>query len=335
MPTTQENKETFQMVSNHMRGSLKLETTSATPNVLAGKDFSIYVIIRNPFPVPVTIYGAETHIPIELTDETWRKSYIEQIKIERINKIENAKILNKFVLVFFLRLYYSILNYLSIFNTGSGPRIAISITANLKEALIEREKYSVQSSHITAARDVHIGDQLSYSFGDKTIEEIRQIIWEMNEHKQGRQPIVLNPGDSVVQHFILKTSKWILFAPIAHTFQIQVRYESDKLLHMDSVPFEVNIRAAIGSTLIGSIIGSILGTVVNKTNKYDSIYDVGQILLTSTIFAIIIVVAFARKNNVQQIISVEDFWGGLFLGFLVGYSGESFIDSVIATPKSN
>jgi hypothetical protein len=39
----------------------------------------------------------------------------------------------------------------------------------------------------------------------------------------------------------------------------------------------------------------------------------------------IVVVAFARKKDAQPILSVEDFWGGVFVGFLVGYTGKSFL----------
>ncbi|NEQ77883.1 MAG: hypothetical protein F6K24_29775 [Okeania sp. SIO2D1] len=42
-----------------------------------------------------------------------------------------------------------------------------------------------------------------------------------------------------------------------------------------------------------------------------------------------IIVAFARKSNVQQVVSVKDFWGGIFTGFLVGYTGEEFVKSLL------
>ncbi|NEN93685.1 MAG: hypothetical protein F6K48_34365 [Okeania sp. SIO3H1] len=35
-------------------------------------------------------------------------------------------------------------------------------------------------------------------------------------------------------------------------------------------------------------------------------------ILRTIIFSLIVIVAFARKSNVQQVVSVEDFWGGIF-----------------------
>ena len=88
------------------------------------------------------------------------------------------------------------------------------------------------------------------------------------------------------------------------------------------------------SSIFGAIIGSILGLIVSENGKFGNFQDIlsKDFLLNmsrTVIFALIIIVAFARKSNVQQVVSVEDFWGGLFTGFLVGYSGDSFIQSIL------
>lgn len=316
------------VLATALRGALKLETTSATPLVSAGKEFSIYLIIRNPFAIPVTIFGAETHIPIELNDELWRKRKIEEFLLERLLLIEDLKDKKKRWRIFWLRVFY-FLQDLFPKKIENSPRVAVAVSTDTE--VTKRQKNIVMGS-LTAGGEVKIGDVFNLNITDMTQEEIRKLIWEINEYRIGRYPLVLNPGDSVVQHFILKTNNWIIFTPIEHTFQIQVRYVIDESTHIDTIPYSLNIKASIASTLIGSIVGSLLGSAVNKSNEFTSAWDIGKILLTSTIFAIIIVIAFARKNNVQQIISIEDFWGGLFLGFLVGYTGESFINSVINVP---
>ena len=43
----------------------------------------------------------------------------------------------------------------------------------------------------------------------------------------------------------------------------------------------------------------------------------------------------ARKSSTQQIVSVEDFWGGLLIGFLVGYLGEAYFRGIIGTTGTN
>jgi len=51
-----------------VRGNLSILVSSSEPVVTASGDFSIFVEIRNPFDVPVTVYSVQTHIPTELVD---------------------------------------------------------------------------------------------------------------------------------------------------------------------------------------------------------------------------------------------------------------------------
>jgi hypothetical protein len=41
------------------------------------------------------------------------------------------------------------------------------------------------------------------------------------------------------------------------------------------------------------------------------------------------VVAFARKKDAQPFISIEDFYGGFFVGFSAGYVGKSLLAAVL------
>ncbi len=151
------------------------------------------------------------------------------------------------------------------------------------------------------------------------------------DQKINTSGITLYPGDSLVKHFVLKTRKWLFFSPVSHTFQIQVRYTINNKNHIDTLPFSIDIRAPMRASIIGSIIGSILGFIVSESKNSIDFYSTNFWLSISRtiIFALIIIVAFARKSNVQQVVSVEDFWGGLFTGFLVGYSGDTFIKRIL------
>ena len=169
--------------------------------------------------------------------------------------------------------------------------------------------------------DIHVGN--------RTDEELRSLLRDLSQYERNQPPILLNSGDSIVQHFILRTTGWLLFTPIGYTFQIQIRYKVDETFHVDTVPYQLNIRAALLSSLVGAVLGSLLGTTVSAKNLNLSFTLMITKYLISIIFAFVVVVAFARKNNVQSIVSVEDFWGGLFIGFLVGYSGEDFVAKIL------
>lgn len=327
-----------------VRGALKLEASMSTHVITAGSEFSIYVIIRNPFPVPVIVYSTETHIPVELSDQIWRKMEKKRIQKERnlvlqatvplvqisTEKFQNegqAPIPKTPAQKFSYRLRFMLEDLGSMIQPDAGPRVAVAVSTEEQSLQSFLEPGVVNITGDFVGRDKYINYELV--FGDMSPEEIQQRLFIVHEHMQGRQPIVLHSGDAVVKHFILKTTRWLTFTPIAYTFQIQVKYQVDDLIHIDTVPFNVNIRAATASSLIGAFMGSILGSIVNPKNTFTGWQHLFVTFLTAVIFAVIIVVAFARKSNVQQIVSVEDFWGGIFIGFLVGYSGETFISQVL------
>jgi hypothetical protein len=314
-------------LSKLLRGALKLETSTSTPIVYAGDEFSIYVVIRNPFSVPITIYNTLTHIPAELIDQNQKKIDRQEARQEYLLDMKRAE-------EFFEKLSIWV-NYWSwrlkeTLRPDPGPRIAVAAKTEPPEDAEHTGLLSYIGKDLTLESGDFIGrDKWDLDFGDLDPEEVRQILWDINEYMRGRQPEVLRPGNSVVRHFILRTKRWLIFTPIAHTFQIQVQYEVENHVNVDTTPFSLNIQASITSSMIGAAIGSILGSLVSVNLSGVDTAELFRALLASIIFAIVIVVAFARKSNVQQIVSVEDFWGGIFIGFLVGYAGESFVTSVI------
>jgi uncharacterized YccA/Bax inhibitor family protein len=54
-------------------------------------------------------------------------------------------------------------------------------------------------------------------------------------------------------------------------------------------------------------------------------------LVTYLLGAAMVVVAFARKKEAQPILSIEDFYEGLFIGFLCAYGGNALLNK-IASP---
>lgn len=51
--------------------------------------------------------------------------------------------------------------------------------------------------------------------------------------------------------------------------------------------------------------------------------------LAGILIAAVVVVAFARKKDAQPFITVEDFYGGSFVGFVAGYVGFPLLDSIL------
>jgi hypothetical protein len=386
-------KELKKNKNSDVRGSLKLEASTSKPITAAGEEISIYVVIRNPFSVPVKIFSTETHIPVDIMDQLAQKRYRKKINDSRQALLRNIKqdsseevqenikqdsseevhknikqdssrgarqwlIINalkfKFLVTDIFQFILSleickVFPLFSFLQFEPDERVAIAVTPDEEESsgsLRYLEKPSVKIDNLKGTVNATLGNKidlkienlrgnLNLTTGEtndikKTDDLLSQTSLEIPEEFS----ITLYPGDSLVKHFVLKTRRWLFFNPVSHTFQIQVRYRIDERDHIDTIPFSVDIRAPMRSSIVGAIVGSILGLIVSKNRNFGDFQDIlfKDLLLNMSrtiIFALIIIVAFARKSNVQQVVSVEDFWGGLFTGFLVGYSGDSFIQSIL------
>jgi hypothetical protein len=248
--------------------------------------------------------------------------------------------------------FFQIFGIFRYFKLESDERVAVAVSPEEEESVgslryLDVPVVNMNSSAGTVNAHLTNRIQLNINSSDLTVNLTTGDTEKNNLLKQGDNPSVnenensvevseksgikLYPGDSLVKHFVLKTRIWLFFSPVSHTFQIQVRYRIDERDHIDTIPFSVDIRSPMRSSIVGAIIGSILGFIVsdNKNSIDFSSRSFWLSICRTIIFALIIIVAFARKSNVQQVVSVEDFWGGLFTGFLVGYSGDTFIKSIL------
>ncbi len=114
--------------------------------------------------------------------------------------------------------------------------------------------------------------------------------------------------------------------------------------NQDSVPYKLNVRAPLAALIYGSIVGSLCGYLVRDIFEQRGLEKIIAqptaatmlpwviALLGNVILGVIVVIAFARKRDAQPILAIEDFWGGLFVGVIAGYTGKSLLDRFI--PKA-
>jgi len=154
-------------------------------------------------------------------------------------------------------------------------------------------------------------------------EEMAQTIQNLRQQVEGIDPVVLQPGDSVVHQFVLRTRGWLFFTPLTHAFQIQVNFATEGIRHNQTIPFQLNIRATILAMAIGAIGGAIVGAWLKSltTPVSPSAQPIWRAMTVAVLAGFAVVVAFARKSNAQSLVSVEDFWGGALIGFSVGFFG--------------
>jgi hypothetical protein len=303
-----------------VRGSLKLSVSSSNPQITAGSDFSIFVGIQNPFDVPITIHQVQTHIPVELIDVNGLR-----LDLAKHNK-------EFYSTQFFGNFIESIKYRLTSGRIHSG--IAVAVGTNFDPSA-ERDfiQMTMNLGHVTESSIVGV----QFTFPENpTPEELDQIFRRLIDYKTGLTPVTLQPGDSIIKQFVLRTRHWLFFTPLAHYFRIQVNYVMDGADHSDTIPYEQNIRSTLSAMVVGGASGAILGTLLKHFSSPSEAFtfnnSILQALTVSILASFAIVIAFARKSNTQPIVSVEDFWGGALIGFTVGYFGfEQFSDLFKAT----
>jgi len=163
------------------------------------------------------------------------------------------------------------------------------------------------------------------------------------------QFFAIQPGNTVVYSLVLATRRSVFFRPIEYNLQYSINFsfespqEQPRVGSSAEVPVHTNyasqsltIRAPIGSVMIGAIFGGLAGYLAR------TLQTVGQLptgkpatnwvsflvtLAVTVILSAMAVVFLARKSETQSLVSIEDFWGGLVIGFLVGYTGTSAFES--------
>jgi hypothetical protein len=193
-------------------------------------------------------------------------------------------------------------------------------------------KSFVEMAHISGIRtevgDVTItGLQLNFP-SNPTSEDLDRIFSRITDYQRGLVPVTLQPGDSVVKQFVLRTRRWLFFAPLSHIFQIQVTYSVDKIDHSGTISYEQRIAAPLPSVALGSIAGAATGSILKSLTQHQpGTESLFLPLIVAMLSSIAVTIAFARKVSAQPIISIEDFWGGSLIGFSVGFFGfEQFYD---------
>lgn len=140
----------------------------------------------------------------------------------------------------------------------------------------------------------------------------------------------LQPGDTAVYTVILKSKPHLLYRPTQFKLVFNVAYDFGDMTvtRVNSVEKMLYVRAPIFSIVCGALLGGALGFVAKQLQVFSTLSEVvsaGPHLLLaftlSLILSAVAVVFTARKSDIQSFVSVEDFWGGLVIGFLIGYSG--------------
>jgi hypothetical protein len=152
----------------------------------------------------------------------------------------------------------------------------------------------------------------------------------------------LQPGSTGVYTATLMVKRSITFTPATYRLQFFVNYsfdpplgsgESDapaSSLLTNRIAHELAIRAPIYAVILGSVAGGVIGLIARLLQLHTplTVLDWAVSALLAMVLSGMAVVFLARKSDAQSFVSVEDFWGGMLMGFLIGYTGTSFFSTL-------
>jgi len=297
-----------------------LVVSTSNDEIKAGSNFSIFVTATNPYDVPVTLYQILTHAPVELLD-------INSYRIQVTKRNESMAVANNAGPIArwaaWMRRRFERREDLARSQTGTAIALGTELPPEDAKSLFDTQ---ITVGGVSGDGHTSIAG-VAFNFPENPpAEQLDAIMRRAADYQRGVIPVTLQPDDSVVRQFVLRTKSRILFTPIAHTFEIQATYSVDGLDHTVTIPFRLSIRAAMSSIVVGAFIGAALGSTVKVLSAQNASLHPGNVIKGLTVAVLAsaaVVAAFARRSSAQPFVSIEDFWGGIVIGFSVGYFGFS------------
>lgn len=145
---------------------------------------------------------------------------------------------------------------------------------------------------------------------------------------------LVQPNGFSNYEFFLRAGNVFGFTPRPDTYKIicTIDYEKDNLKYQTKKDIEISIFPSLMGMLVGTIIGSILGTFVSANFDFEKIFPE---ILTNMTLGFIAGITLMRKKDVQPFVTIEDLWGGILIGFVIGYLGEQAFRNITGLVSPN
>jgi hypothetical protein len=338
-------------------GLLDLAVDLSVPEVYAGTDFTLYLHIKNPFPRAVWVRSVELSLPTQLSwrdaagkpqevqGRNWkriasRRSKIAQLQA-RLSQLDGASDRRS-------RRIQRRLTELQAQDRSDGEALqqdAGGVTARVaSEGKVEIHTLRARRAELEVAQRGEI-----YIRNLESLVEPERVPLTSSLPKNAS----LSPGSTDVWTIRLGTSRSPFILPSRYHLQLTVIYSlepprldkevSEEHLLANTTSFTVPLKAALWSVILGGIIGAAIGSLARSLQAAQTIdrllrdqlgAALGALTLAVMLSGAAIVFA-ARKTDAQSFVTVEDFWGGLLVGFLIGYSGTAAFGQLTGLSSSS
>lgn len=281
-----------------IRGAVRVTISTSRDSLIAGDHFSVFVKVQNPFEVPLRILDVSAFVPVEFFDVERRRLDNLALRAKATGRLSRAWR--------FLR-------------DHAGAGLA-------QELNLERWRLgSVSARPIFGVRE-----------GPEQPEDASRLG-------------LLQPGNSTTEVFTLCTRHERTFRPGSYRMQISVRYRfelagEDEVTdsgasgvsdgNTEVIEYVMDVRSSLSSILIGGTLGSVAGWLAANLSRWDSLgrQEGFALLLVHVLITWGLLLLFARKKDVQPLLSVEDIYGAALIGFMVGFSGGETVAGMLEFP---
>ncbi len=144
------------------------------------------------------------------------------------------------------------------------------------------------------------------------------------------------PGDSHSYAFKAMMPRWLFLTGGQLSFQGIITYRREGQTHTSTFELGFPYRPPLLASCLGALFGATLGPIAKALRESgpDILQQKPVGVLTAIFLALIlslvaVVYSTRRSNESQPVLTVEDVWGGMILGFLIGYLGNEFFQTVV------
>ncbi|MFJ9772524.1 hypothetical protein ACIRVF_14960 [Kitasatospora sp. NPDC101157] len=342
-------------------GLLDLSVDLSVPQVYSGTDFTVYLHVKNPFSVPVWIDAVELSLPTQLE---WRAPERPDKPSEPALPQDEVERLTAAVTEGRNRRRRLVERLLPVLPPGERQEIEDEIAA-LDQAIARDQArldgaddqlnlHAYGNSTVVlygrAARtNVHAYDRTTLTVHlDRKAEERVPLIGSLP------RGTALEPGSTDVWTIRLGTGRSPFFVPASYRLQFTVIYgltprqevapppgPERRRVFANTTALTVPLKAALWNVMTGGVAGGLVGSTARSLQEARSLGALVEQHLGATIGSLVLAVILsgaaivfaARKSEAPSFVTVEDFWGGVLVGFLIGYSGTAAFTELTGLPK--
>jgi hypothetical protein len=162
------------------------------------------------------------------------------------------------------------------------------------------------------------------------------MVWGDGKNDFNTAVFTLVPGESGTYSFSAIVRRWLFMSGGDLVFPGQVRYRYNGEIHHHTFEVRFTLRPPVMANGAGAIVGSLVGPVARGLRDQGPAFFstigvafVAGVALTAILSLVAVIYSSRKTGEAQPIVTVEDFWGGLLVGFLLGFLGNEFFGKLV------